>query len=700
MLKQLALTAALIALGSAAGVAQENGPDTRRGDEMIAAYFRSETRLLAERCLAGIETLEDWTSRREEYRRQLAEMLGLDPMPERTDLKPVVTGKLDHEAFTVENLHFQSRPGLYVTGNLYLPRGLDKPAPAVLYVCGHAAVKKDGVSYGNKTHYQFHPAWFARNGYVCLSIDTIQLGEIEGLHHGTYREGMWWWNSRGYTPAGVEAWNGIRALDYLESRPEVDAERLGITGRSGGGAYSWWVAALDDRIKAAVPVAGITDLENHVIDGCVEGHCDCMYMVNTYRWDYAQVAALVAPRPLLIANTDKDPIFPLDGVQRIHQKVREIYRLYGAGDKLGLQISEGPHKDTQELQVATFHWFNRFLKQEDPPVEQTGLSFFQPEQLRVFGDGPPADEITSRIHETFTQAAAVPGEPPADAASWAALRDAWMAALKEKCFGGWPEQPAELHVEQAFSVQREGIRLTALDFTSQPEIRLRLYLAEPASGVEPSAVVLSVESDRGYSGEFAALCDLFPEEMKEEGQGAGALALDELRLQVDKAPMAFFAPRGQGRTRWNQDERKQVQIRRRFMLLGQTLAAMQAWDIRRAIQALGSLEQYREAPVSIAAGEMPVQALYASLFEPRVAALDFGTLPATHHGAADVLNVRRYLDLPQVVAMAAERCSITLERIEPAGWEYPAAVATRLAWPAGQLSLGEVSPEKPEEVQP
>ena len=149
-----------------------------------------------------------------------------------------------------------------------------------------ALVKTNGVSYGNKIVYQHHGAWFARNGYVCLIIDTIELGEIEGDHHGTAPRGMWWWNSRGYTPAGVEAWNCIRALDYLETRPEVDKTRFGVTGRSGGGAYSWWIAALDERIKVAAPVAGITDLQNHVVDGAVEGHCDCMFMVNTYRWDY------------------------------------------------------------------------------------------------------------------------------------------------------------------------------------------------------------------------------------------------------------------------------------------------------------------------------------------------------------------------------------------------------------------------------
>ena len=222
------------------------------------------------------------------------------------------------------------------------------------------------MSYGNKVGYQHWGAWFARNGYVCLVLDTVQLGELEGIHHGTYKEGMWWWNSRGYSSAGAEAWNCIRALDYLQSRKDVDGERLGVTGRSGGGAYSWWIAALDDRIKAACPTAGITDLQNYVTDGCVEGHCDCMFMVNTYRWDYAQVAALVAPRPLLICNTDKDTIFPLDGVGRVHERVRHIFDLHNAPEKLGLIITEGPHKDTQELQVPVMRWFNKWLKNTVP----------------------------------------------------------------------------------------------------------------------------------------------------------------------------------------------------------------------------------------------------------------------------------------------------------------------------------------------
>ena len=320
-------------------------------DKELAAYFARETRALSEKCLSHLTTSNAWLEQLPQRRAELAEMLGLAPLPPRTDLNAVVTGRLQTDSFTVENLHFQSRPGLYVTANLYVPKNLTKPAPTVLYVCGHSPVVTNKTSYGTKAAYQHWGSWFARNGYVCMIIDTLESGEILGEHHGTYRAGMWWWNSRGYTPGGVECWNGMRALDYLSTRPEVDTNRFGITGRSGGGAYSWYVTAMDQRIRAAAPTAGITDLENYVVDGAVEGHCDCMFFVNTYRWDYPQLAALAAPRPLLICNTDDDNIFPLDGVVRLRDKVRRVYDLLGAGDKCGLVITPGPHKDTQELQV-------------------------------------------------------------------------------------------------------------------------------------------------------------------------------------------------------------------------------------------------------------------------------------------------------------------------------------------------------------
>ena len=141
--------------------AERSAIGTSRADAMLADYFRAETAKLRDRCLTDVKTLDDWQIKRKVYRKQLFEMLGLKPLPEKTNLKPVVTGKIEHEQFTVENIHYQSRPGLYVTGNLYIPKSLEKPAPAILYVSGHAHVKKDGVSLGNKTAYQHHAEWFA-----------------------------------------------------------------------------------------------------------------------------------------------------------------------------------------------------------------------------------------------------------------------------------------------------------------------------------------------------------------------------------------------------------------------------------------------------------------------------------------------------------------------------------------------------------
>ena len=541
---------------------------------------------------------------------------GWIPYREKTPLHPKITGQVEHDGFTVEKLHFQSRPGLYVTGNLYVPRDASKPLPAILYVCGHGRVKKDGVSYGNKVHYHHHGSWFARHGYVCLTIDTLQLGEIEGIHHGTHRENMWWWLNRGYTPAGVEAWNCVRAIDYLQSRDEVDDARIGVTGRSGGGAYSWWIAAIDDRIKCAVPVAGVTDLQSHVVDGCVEGHCDCMFLVNTYRWDYPLVAALVAPRPLLISNTDSDGIFPLDGVYRTFEKVRTIYSLYEAADKVALNITAGPHQDTQELRVHAFRWLNRHLKGDESLIEQPAVKYFEPEQLRVF-DELPTHEANTAIHESFVATAEVP--IPTSEEAWHVLRDRWRQALVDKVFAGWPARESPLDIQAAFTVEREGVVFRAVDFTSQRHIRLRLYGVHRAGLDKPDLLTLNVLDTGSWSRFLGTMRVAFEAELDGEtlpGPDEQAWGAMRDRLRSSSQILAYVAPRGIGPTAWDQDARKQTQHRRRFYLLGQSLDGMRVYDVRRAIQSIRAHLQ-GEVPIRLKGrGRMAGIALYASLFEP------------------------------------------------------------------------------------
>ena len=299
------------------------------GDVMIEKYLAAEVARISKKELDGATTREEWEKRRPRLKQEYFEMLGLWPLPEKTPLKAAVTGTVEGDNIVVEKVHFQSKPGLYVTGNLFRPKNVAGKLPTVLYVCGHSGAGRNG----GKVKFQDHGIWFAHNGYICLIIDTLQLGEIPGIHHGTYGlrgkepvETRFWWQARGYTPAGVEAWNGVRAIDYLVSRPDVDADKIAVTGISGGGAATLWITAADERVKVAVPVSGMSDLESYVTNKVINGHCDCMFFINTYQWEWTTIACLVAPRPMLFANSDNDGIFPMDGNRRIIERLRSSTR--------------------------------------------------------------------------------------------------------------------------------------------------------------------------------------------------------------------------------------------------------------------------------------------------------------------------------------------------------------------------------------
>jgi len=663
-------------------------------NKLLDRYFTEQAREIAVNNGVGqIESAADWQAKAPEYRRQMFEMLGLDPLPEKGPLQVVKTGELKGDGYVVEKLHFQSLPGMYVTANLYLPATVEKPLPTILYVCGHANIMKDGISPGNKAGYEHHGVWFATHGYACLIIDTVQLGEIRGEHHGTYSKNRWWWYSRGYTPAGLEAWSCIRALDYLETRPEVDKTRFGVTGRSGGGAYSWWITALDERIKASAPTAGVTDMQNQVIDGCVEGHCDCMFFVNTYRWDFERMVALAAPRPLLIVNTDKDPIFPIDGVFRIYQNVRRLYTLLGAENKLGLQVAEGPHKDLQPLNMGAFHWFERHLKGADPMqvIDAGAKKSIEPTTLRVFTE-LPKDELNTTIDETFVPMAKAPA-PATNTADWEKQNDTWMTALKEKVFAGWPQEIASVNPQKESTAERDGLRMTAYDFESQSPYRLRLHIVHRA-GLRPEdleLIALNVLDEPGwdefcatYNSRFAKLIETFPGIPHDEP----AFEQEKKMLENFKWGMAYLCPRGVGATAWTGSPKAQTQRLRRFYLLGQTLDGMRVWDIRRSLQTLRAIPGFGETPLWLQAHrDMAVDALYASLFEDNIKRLDLHDLPLTHNGtvagdpqavAPALLNVLQHLDLPQAAAMAAMRSRVVIYSANKAAWDYPTTLTKNL----------------------
>ncbi len=667
------------------------------GDQMLEDYFEKETRKLTLRTANLVENIDDWPRQKADLRRQLFEMLGLSPLPARSDLKARITGSIERDGIIVEKILFQSRPGLYVTANFYRPKEQDGPLPTILYVCGHGKVIVDGVSYGNKVNYQHHGTWFAKNGYTCLTIDTLQLGEIEGIHHGTCRFNRWWWNSRGYTSAGVEAWNCIRALDYLETRDEVDIERIGATGRSGGGAYTFWISALDDRIKVCAPVAGITSLQNHVVDGCIEGHCDCMFMVNTYRWDFPLLASLIAPRPQLILNTDKDRIFPLDGVVDVYQKTRKVYEALDSGHKFGLALYEGPHKDTQPLRVPAFHWFERHLKGADKEAELADAAapkIFEPEELKVLKQ-IPGNERNTFIDDYFTRRVPRTLRPSKSKADWEAERPLIQNRLKAKSFRGWPVAGEDLNLSEEYRHVEHGIEFVRWGFDSQTSVRLPLYLAKP-EGTELAdldlVVINALDPDTWQDflkSPGAAFPEAFPgidlPELDEE-----AFSAEQKMHTAMKWGMLYLPPRGIGPTAWTDDPREVIHIRRRFNLLGQTLDGMRVWDIRRGIQALRELDGGNHPKLWLqSSGIMAGNALYAAMYEPDIHRLDLHRLATSHRDGPTYLNVLRFTDIPQVAAIVGEGSQLRIYHEEPGKWSYLTEMAEMLKWPEKQVQIRE-----------
>ncbi len=684
-------------LGLTVGAAEFSDIPTEptAGDVMLDAYFAQETRRVEARTNALVSSPENWPAKQAGLRRELFEMLGLQPLPARSPLKAEVTGSTTRDGVIVENIVFQSRPGLYVTANFYRPEKQEGPLPSILYLCGHGGVKIDGVSYGNKVHYQHHGTWFAKHGYTCLTLDTLQLGEIEGHHHGTHRLDRWWWNSRGYTSAGVEAWNSIRALDYMETREEVDAERIGATGRSGGGAYTYWISALDERIKVSAPVAGITSMKNHVVDGCIEGHCDCMFMVNTYRWDFPLLTSLIAPRPLLILNTDDDRIFPLNGVVNVFNKTRKVYEALDAKEKLGLAVYQGGHKDTQPLRVSAFHWFDRHLKGVSIDEELGSADarpIFEPQELKVL-DSIPENERNTFIDDYFTRR--VPRSPkvaetPDD---WAAERGLILTRLKSRTFRGWPTGATDSKLSEEYRSRKDGIDFVRYSFESQPAVRLPMYLVTPEDTPleDLDLVVLNVLDGESWNDFLASPGAAFPEafpgttlpDLNEDAYDA------ELKMhKAQKWGMLYLAPRGIGPTAWTSDPKESIHIRRRFALLGTTIDAMRIWDIRRAVQTLRELDGGNTPDLWMQSrGIMAGNTLYAALFEPAITRLDLHNLSGSHRDGPELLNVLRFADVPQIAAMVAEKSKLRLYSDTAADWDFVVKTGAMMQLPEEQIQI-------------
>ena len=266
----------------------------------------------------------------------------------------------------------------------------------MIYVCGHAY-----SPHGAKTSYQRHGHTLARHGYAAMVLDPVQIAETAGLHHGVYNQEMYEWYTRAYSPAGLEVWNVIRALDYLETRPEIDSSRFAMTGRSGGAAMSWFAAAVEPRIKVAIPIMGIGTYAVSVPSDTQAMHCDCMFPVNFRMHDLLHLGALIAPRPLFTAHGRTDPLFPVAGYEEFEAAMSKLYASYDASARFRNLVVESGHEDSDTLRSEAVRWLDRWLMERDAREIDTEYDEVDAPELAVFGGEPPDDALNYRAHEFF-----------------------------------------------------------------------------------------------------------------------------------------------------------------------------------------------------------------------------------------------------------------------------------------------------------
>lgn len=386
-------------------------------------------------------TLPEWQARRETLKRQILVSAGLYPLPEKTPLTPRRFGRYFYSNYTVEKVVIQPFPGFFLAGNLYLPAHYSGRVPGVLVAHGHW---KNGRIHDTEDYSV--PALcinLAAQGYAVFAYDMLGYNDTRQLKHSfgdTVEEQLW-----SFSPLGIQLWDSIRALDFLESLQEVNPLRLAITGASGGGTQTFLLAGVDERIRAAAPV----DMVSSTFQG--DDACE-MAPGLRLATNNVEFAALMAPRPLLLVSSTHD--WTKNTPREEFPAIRAIYRLYQRENNVANRHIDAPHNYNKQSREAVYDFFNRFLQSGErratsTPRESEVFSA-TPESLLV-GGGLQTAEALPQQKEIF-EAWRAASRRQTDALSIESARSLLIQTLHVE----WPKRADMLTVGEQLLLERSG----------------------------------------------------------------------------------------------------------------------------------------------------------------------------------------------------------------------------------------------------
>lgn len=361
--------------------------------------------------------LASWEKRKSDLRHQILLAAGLDPMPPRTPLNPRISGRIDGDGFTVDKVWLETMPGYFLAGNLYRPKGQRGPFPGIVSPHGHwTNGRAEQTELGN---IPARAVSLAQHGFVVFNYDMVGYSDSKQTPHvfGNPTEQLW-----SFGPLGLQLWNSIRVVDFLESLPEVDKTKLGATGASGGGTQTFLLTAVDDRIRASAPV--------NMVSAIMQGGSPCEnapgLRVDTYN---VEIASLMAPRPMLLVSATGDwtKNVPRDEFKR----VQGIYEKYDHKSDVEVVQIDAPHNYNQASREAVYDFFARKLQGAQSGWKEGAIRKFELNELLI-GSLPDGAIDYPRIFANWREQAAGQSE----GMTTEALRD----RLRRTIGAVWPEK--------------------------------------------------------------------------------------------------------------------------------------------------------------------------------------------------------------------------------------------------------------------